>query len=387
MLDICPSSWLTTCVPSAKKAKAEPQKRVQNPATSARQLGSVEAQIDEISKKLKELIALEKSLQAGHNRLIKVYESRELKLEGVLLRIETQCEAALVREEQRFEKIEERICRNKILIKKNNYIKQFIPGRWFSPGEEITYEIKSSTEIAMSAGIQPDTVFQDPRNIEKYERLSKELTTARRRFTQLSKILGKDSKVIPVDPLLPQGISSLIIQRNELSKLLTRGPLQSSAKKLTTLQARVKQYDKKLHDLKVRAISLEKQIVLSTSKSQTAPQRVVMQWSDAEELARDYLIWLGHKGVRCTGAGADGGVDVESSSLVGQVKMHNRPTGRPEIQRLFGIAAAEKKHACFFAMAFSADAKAWAEKAGVALFQFRRDGSVLAIGSSAPARS
>ena len=387
MLDLCPNSWLTTCVPSAEKAKAKPQKRVQNPAMSARQLGSVEAQIDEISKKLKELIALEKSLQAGHNRLIKVYEARELKLEGVLLRIETQCEAALVREEQRFEKIVERIGRTKIIIRNIHFYKQTIPAGWFSPAKEIMHETVRPVEIAMSEGIPREKVSTDPRNLEKYERLSKELAMARQRFKQLSKILGKDPKVIPVDPLLPQGISSLIIQRNELSKLLTRGPLQSSAKKLTTLQSRVKQYDKKLHDLKARAVSLEKQIVTSTSKSQTAPQRVVMQWSDAEELARDYLIWLGHKGVRCTGAGADGGVDVESSSLVGQVKMHNKPTGRPEIQRLFGIAAAEKKHACFFAMAFSADAKTWAEKAGVALFQFRRDGSVLALGSSALARS
>ena len=386
MLDICPSSWLTTCVPSAKKAKAEPQKRVQNPATSARQLGSVEAQIDEISKKLKELIALEKSLQAGHNRLIKVYESRELKLEGVLLRIETQCEAALVREEQRFEKIEERICRNKVLINVPFKFTTLTPGGWFKADTYTTHELPRGKEIPMAEGIPLDTVLRTSPNFEKYQRLSKEITTARQRFTQMSKILGKDPKVIPVDPLLPQGISSLIIQRNELSKHLTQGPMRSSAKTLSTLQTRIKQYAKKIDDLKARAISLEKQIVTLSSKSQTAPQRVVMQWSDAEELARDYLIWLGHKGVRCTGAGADGGVDVESSSLVGQVKMHNKPTGRPEIQRLFGIAAAEKKHACFFAMAFSADAKAWAEKAGVALFQFRRDGSVLPIGSSTLAR-
>jgi hypothetical protein len=373
-------------VPSAKKAKAEPQKRVQNPAMSARQLGSVEAQIDEISKKLKEFISLEKSLQAEHNRLIKVYEARELKLEGVLLRIETQCEAALVREQERVTKTVQRINHTKIKASRiyRKYEQLYKKGR-FDKGEVITHDLRQIFTMLFSEIQSTDRVVYP--DIEKYGRLQNELASAHQRFAKMKKILSTEPKAIGVDPLLPQGISSLIIQRNELSKLLTRGPLQSSAKKLTTLQSRVKQHDKKLHDLKARAISLEKQIVTSTSKSQTAPQRVVMQWSDAEELARDYLIWLGHKGVRCTGAGADGGVDVESSSLVGQVKMHNKPTGRPEIQRLFGIAAAEKKHACFFAMAFSADAKAWAEKAGVALFQFRRDGSVLPIGSSTLARS
>jgi hypothetical protein len=346
----------------------------------------VEAQIDEISKKLKDCIAPEKSLQAEHNRLIKLYEARELKLEGVLLRIETQCEAALVREQERVTKIAQRINHTKIKASRitGTYEHSYKRGFWHNAEVE-TREIRKIFIMSFSEIRSSDWVVYP--DIEKYGRLQNELASAHQRFAGMKKLLSTEPKAIGVDPLLPQGISSLIIQRNELSKLLTRGPLQSSAKKLTTLQARVKQYDKKLHDLKVRAISLEKQIVLSTSKSQTAPQRVVMQWSDAEELARDYLIWLGHKGVRCTGAGADGGVDVESSSLVGQVKMHNKPTGRPEIQRLFGIAAAEKKHACFFAMAFSADAKAWAEKAGVALFQFRRDGSVLPIGSSTLARS
>ena len=386
MLGICPSSWLTTCVPSAKKAKAEPQKRVQNPATSARQLGSVEAQIDEVSKKLKEFIAPEKSLQADHNRLIKVYEARELKLEGVLLRIETQSEAALLREQERVTKSVQRINHTKIRASRitGTYEHSYKRGFWHNAEVE-TRETRQIFTMLFSEIRSSDWVVRP--DIEKYERLQNELASAQLRFARMKKILSTEPKAMGVDPLLPQGISSLIIQRNELSKLLTRSPLQSSAKKLTTLQGRIRQYDKKLHDLKARAISLEKQIVTLSSKSKTAPQRVVMQWSDAEELSRDYLIWLGHKGVRCTGAGADGGVDVESSSLVGQVKMHNKPTGRPEIQRLFGIAAAEKKHACFFAMAFSADAKAWAEKAGVALFQFRRDGSVLPIGSSTLARS
>ena len=342
MLGICPSSWLTTCVPSAKKAKAEPQKRVQNPATSARQLGSVEAQIDEVSKKLKEFIAPEKSLQADHNRLIKVYEARELKLEGVLLRIETQSEAALLREQERVTKSVQRINHTKIRASRitGTYEHSYKRGFWHNAEVE-TRETRQIFTMLFSEIRSSDWVVRP--DIEKYERLQNELASAQLRFARMKKILSTEPKAMGVDPLLPQGISSLIIQRNELSKLLTRSPLQSSAKKLTTLQGRIRQYDKKLHDLKARAISLEKQIVTLSSKSKTAPQRVVMQWSDAEELSRDYLIWLGHKGVRCTGAGADGGVDVESSSLVGQVKMHNKPTGRPEIQRLFGIAAAEKK--------------------------------------------
>lgn len=110
-----------------------------------------------------------------------------------------------------------------------------------------------------------------------------------------------------------------------------------------------------------------------------APARVVLQWTDAEELAKDYLIWIGHTGVKCTGEGADGGVDIEGESIVAQVKMHNRPTGRPDVQRLFGIAAAEGKEAFFFAMAFSQDAVNWSTRVGVKLFRFERDGTITQV--------
>jgi hypothetical protein len=63
--------------------------------------------------------------------------------------------------------------------------------------------------------------------------------------------------------------------------------------------------------------------------------------------------------------------------------MHNRPTGRPEIQQLYGVAASSNKRGLFFAMSYSSDALEWADKVGVRLYQFKRDGTVRPIGSAA----
>lgn len=65
----------------------------------------------------------------------------------------------------------------------------------------------------------------------------------------------------------------------------------------------------------------------------------------------------------------DGGVDVESSDLVVQCKHYSGSVGVREVREIFGIGAHQAKTAVVFsAGAFTADAKKFANDAGVALF-------------------
>ncbi len=113
------------------------------------------------------------------------------------------------------------------------------------------------------------------------------------------------------------------------------------------------------------------------------PKRVVTEWRHAEELARDFMVFLGFRDASLTGLGADGGIDVMSSKAVGQVKMHNKGVPRYDIQRLVGEASVTRKIPIFFAMSYSRDAISWSEEHGIALFKFERSGDVSAMTSKA----
>lgn len=106
------------------------------------------------------------------------------------------------------------------------------------------------------------------------------------------------------------------------------------------------------------------------------PSMVVTEWKHAEELAAEFLRWVGYRDARLTGDGADGGVDVVSKDIVAQVKMHNKGVPRYDIQRLVGISSVENKTPVFFAMSYSIDAINWSETHGIALFKFLRTGEV-----------
>ncbi len=57
--------------------------------------------------------------------------------------------------------------------------------------------------------------------------------------------------------------------------------------------------------------------------------------------------------------------------MVAQVKMHMVPIGRPDLQRLHGVAAIENAVSIFFSLnAYTRYAKEWAEQVGMALFRF-----------------
>lgn len=108
--------------------------------------------------------------------------------------------------------------------------------------------------------------------------------------------------------------------------------------------------------------------------------RMLKGHAAAEEYAAEVLRALGFPDATRTPTGADGGIDVAGVGLVAQVKMEALPTGRDRLQALFGVAAVEEAQAAFFSLAgYTDQARAWGERAGIALFEFAFDGSIEAI--------
>jgi hypothetical protein len=151
----------------------------------------------------------------------------------------------------------------------------------------------------------------------------------------------------------------------------------------------LREEDRIIEKARIRVMKLrESEMILSRSipsnkGSIGRPKRVVTEWRHAEELARDFMVFLGFRDASLTGLGADGGIDVMSSKAVGQVKMHNKGVPRYDIQRLVGEASVTRKIPIFFAMSYSRDAISWSEEHGIALFKFERSGDVCAMTSKA----
>lgn len=107
--------------------------------------------------------------------------------------------------------------------------------------------------------------------------------------------------------------------------------------------------------------------------------RMLKGHAAAEDYAAEVVAALGFREVSRTPPGADGGIDVIGEGVVVQVKMEALPTGRERLQALFGIAAVEGAQAIFFSLSgYTAQALQWADRAGVALFEFEFDGTVMA---------
>ncbi|MBF6427482.1 restriction endonuclease [Nocardia cyriacigeorgica] len=106
---------------------------------------------------------------------------------------------------------------------------------------------------------------------------------------------------------------------------------------------------------------------------------------DAERLAAQIMKNLGYKGVRLTNGGADGGIDVWSNTGIAQVKLHSKPTGRPDLQRLRGaLGPNSAQETLFFTFAgYSRFALEYADQVGMALFCYRIDGTYFAANNNA----
>ncbi len=104
--------------------------------------------------------------------------------------------------------------------------------------------------------------------------------------------------------------------------------------------------------------------------------RLIKTPRDAEFLARDFLEEdLGFEDVVVMPTGPDGGVDVRGPAVVAQVKFEGIKTDSPRLQALTGIAAVEGKQAVFFSLGgYTKSAIVWAERAGMALFEFDYSG-------------
>jgi hypothetical protein len=101
-----------------------------------------------------------------------------------------------------------------------------------------------------------------------------------------------------------------------------------------------------------------------------APRLIRSPW-EAEEVAAEWLRWFGFEDAEATGVGSDGGVDVRGTAMVAQVKMHMVPIGRPDLQRLYGVAVAKAAVPVFFSLTdYTRDAKEWADQVRMALFRF-----------------
>ena len=94
--------------------------------------------------------------------------------------------------------------------------------------------------------------------------------------------------------------------------------------------------------------------------------------ADAEQLAADWLVYLGYEDARLTGSGPDGGVDVRSARAVAQVKFKAAQIGAPDLQRRFGARGASWEQDLFFfsGTTFSAKALAYAEEHEISLFTY-----------------
>jgi len=110
--------------------------------------------------------------------------------------------------------------------------------------------------------------------------------------------------------------------------------------------------------------------------------RLFKTFREAEDLAREWMMYFGFVDSALTNAGADAGIDVESAVAVAQVKAWSKPVGRPVVQQTFGAAVAVGKRALVFALGgYTAEATSWADEYGVALFEFNHAGMVEAANS------
>jgi hypothetical protein len=136
--------------------------------------------------------------------------------------------------------------------------------------------------------------------------------------------------------------------------------------------------------LKKEVIDLEKRIVsLSRSTKLRAldkpPKMNIENWKDAEVFAQKYMRWLGFSDAKVTSEVSDEGKDVDSRQAVAQVKDMGTGVGRPMLQQIKGVAAAEGKIPMFFARSYAATSKDWGEKHDIALFEFNLKGEVKAV--------
>ncbi|MHB8457479.1 MAG: restriction endonuclease [Acidimicrobiales bacterium] len=121
--------------------------------------------------------------------------------------------------------------------------------------------------------------------------------------------------------------------------------------------------------------NLERERRVAVTRGPRPEPTLIRSYRDAEKVAAAWMRWLGWGDAQVTALGPDGGVDVIATRAVAQVKAHVNPIGRPEIQKLYGVAQHQGRTPLFFASAgFTRDAQDWANDVKMALFRFDLSG-------------
>lgn len=88
-----------------------------------------------------------------------------------------------------------------------------------------------------------------------------------------------------------------------------------------------------------------------------------------EQYCVEWARWIGYQDASATRAVKDGGYDIESGRMIGQVKFQETPVGVKPIRELYGVAQNQGKRATFFSLnGYSKEGKAEADSFGIALF-------------------
>lgn len=110
------------------------------------------------------------------------------------------------------------------------------------------------------------------------------------------------------------------------------------------------------------------------------PQPYGVSHRGAEQLVADWMRHLGATDAEVTRFTADGGVDVVSAHCIAQVKNLGERSTVPvaQIRELAGVAAQDGRLPLFFTSGtYSAGGLAFADRAGMGLFEYRAEGGVL----------
>ena len=103
------------------------------------------------------------------------------------------------------------------------------------------------------------------------------------------------------------------------------------------------------------------------------PEKQMFGVSDegAESLVAQWMRWLGVYDAEVTKFVGDGGIDVESSRYIAQVKNFTGNVGIAAIRELAGVAAVDGRTPLFFTSGvYPKDSEAWAQSAGIYLFTY-----------------
>lgn len=155
----------------------------------------------------------------------------------------------------------------------------------------------------------------------------------------------------------------------------TRAKWYLNYRAMAQFKARVKEAGKADRDHK-KNIARKSGVFAAENKPAKQPYGVSDE--GAESLVAQWMIWLGVFDAQATKYVGDGGIDVESSVFIAQVKNFTGYVGVAPIRELKGVSAVDGRIPLFFTSGeYSKGADEWSEEAGVYLFQYDAKVAVL----------